>query len=64
MSFMHTLKVEERDILRKIVRKVHMQYFPEEFKSDFETDKLIASIAPETVASLIKAGKDMKVDQL
>tara|TARA_R110000822_G_scaffold45294_10_gene121241 strand:- start:668 stop:862 length:195 start_codon:yes stop_codon:yes gene_type:complete len=64
MSFMHTLKVAERDILRKIVRKVHMQHFPKEFKSDYETDKLIASIAPETVASLIKTGKDMKVDQL
>mgnify|MGYP003630757729 FL=1 len=64
MSFMHTLKVAERDILRKIVRRVHMQHFPKEFKSDYETDKLIASIAPETVASLIKTGKDMKVDQL
>mgnify|MGYP001267214716 FL=1 len=64
MSFMHTLKVEERDILRKIVRKVHMQYHPDEFKSDYETDKLISAIAPETVASLIKTGKDMKVDQL
>tara|TARA_R110000744_G_scaffold208109_2_gene326813 strand:- start:347 stop:541 length:195 start_codon:yes stop_codon:yes gene_type:complete len=64
MSFMHTLKKEEREILRIVVRKVHMEYFPKEFKSDYETDKLIASIAPETVASLIKTGKDMKVDQL
>lgn len=64
MSFMHTLKKEERDILRTVVRNVHMQYFPQEFKSDYEADKLIASISPEVVASLIKAGKDMKVDQL
>jgi|TARA_R100000951_G_C2523728_1_gene144248 hypothetical protein len=64
MSFMHTLKVEERDILRKVVRNVHMQYYPKHFQTDYEADKIIASIAPETVAALIKAGKDKKVDQL
>lgn len=64
MSFMHTLKVEERNILRKVVRNVHMQYYPKHFQTDYEADKIIASIAPETVAALIKAGKDKKVDQL
>jgi hypothetical protein len=47
MSFMHTLKVEERDILRKVVRNVHMQYYPKHFQTDYEADKIIASIAPK-----------------
>jgi len=64
MSFLHTLKVEERDILRRVVRKVHMQYHPKHFQTDYEADKIIASIAPDAVAALIKAGKDNKVDQL
>lgn len=64
MSFMHTLKLEEREILRRVVRKIHMQYFPKDFQTDYEADKIIASIAPEVVADLIKSGKDKKVDQL
>tara|TARA_Y100001938_G_C7728044_1_gene253277 strand:+ start:153 stop:347 length:195 start_codon:yes stop_codon:yes gene_type:complete len=64
MTFMHTLKKNERDILRRVVRTVHMQYFPQDFQTDYEADKIIASIAPSTVAQLIKQGKDRKIDQL
>ena len=41
-----------------------MQYFPQDFQTDYEADKIIASIAPSTVAQLIKQGKDRKIDQL
>jgi hypothetical protein len=64
MSFMHTLKKEERDILRRVVRKVHMHHHPNEFQTDYEADKIISVIAPEVVAQMIKRGKDLKVDQI
>ena len=64
MSFLHTLKKEERDLLRRVVRKVHMRYHPNEFQTDYEADKIISVIAPEVVAQMIKRGKDLKVDQI
>ena len=64
MSFLHVLKPEERDILRRVVKKVHLAYHPEEFCTDYEADKVIASIGPETVDRMIKFGKEHKVDQL
>jgi hypothetical protein len=64
MSFLHVLKPEERDILRRVVKKVHLAYHPEEFCTDREADKVIAVIAPEIVERMIKFGKERKVDQL
>tara|TARA_R100001224_G_scaffold113536_2_gene99289 strand:- start:738 stop:932 length:195 start_codon:yes stop_codon:yes gene_type:complete len=64
MSFMHTLKVEERKILRAVVKKVHLVHHPKEFCTDYEADKFIAAIGPEVVSKMIKFGKDKKVDQL
>jgi len=64
MSFMHTLKKEEREILRRVVRTVHMQYFPKEFQTDYEADKIISSIGPSTVEHLLKQGVDRKIDKL
>jgi hypothetical protein len=64
MSFLHTLKKEERDILRVVVKNVHFKHYPEQFCTDYEADKMIAAIAPEVVEKLMKVGKDMKVDQL
>lgn len=64
MSFLHTLNREERDMLRRIVKKVHLAYHPENFQTDREADKVIAVIGPEVIERMIKFGKDMKVDQL
>ena len=64
MSFMHTLKKEERDVLRVVVKKVHLCHHPEEFCTDQEADKVIAAIGSEVVERMIKFGKDHKVDQL
>ena len=64
MSFVHMLKPEEREILRRVVKKVHLAYHPEEFVTDREADKVIAVIGPETIDRMIKFGKDKKVDQL
>ena len=64
MSFLHTLKREERDILRQIVKKVHLAYHPKQFQTDREADKVIAVIGPEVVERMIKFGKDHKIDQI
>lgn len=64
MSFLHTLKVEERDLLRRIVKKIHLAHHPKEFCTDHEADKVIAVIGPEVIDRMIKFGKDNKVDQL
>jgi uncharacterized protein YdhG (YjbR/CyaY superfamily) len=64
MSFMHTLKVEEREILRTVVKKVHFAHYPKEFCTDREADKLIDAIAPDVVERMIRFGKDKHVDQL
>jgi hypothetical protein len=64
MSFLHTISEEERRVLRKIVKQVHFKHYPKEFCTDYEADKMIASIGPEVVENLIRIGKDMKVDNL
>ena len=64
MSFLHTLKREERNMLRQIVKKVHLAYHPKQFQTDREADKVIAVIGPEVVERMIKFGKDHKIDQI
>ena len=64
MSFLHTLSVQERDILRKVVKKVHLAHHPKEFCTDYEADKVISVIGPEIIERMIKFGKDKQVDQL
>lgn len=64
MSFLHTINEQERRILRTIVKKVHFKHYPKEFCTDYEADKMIASIGPEVVANLLKIGKDFKVDDI
>ena len=64
MSFLHTLKIEEREALRRVVKKVHLCHHPEEFCTDREADKVIAVIGPEVIERMIKFGRDHKVDQI
>jgi|TARA_R100000654_G_scaffold4376_2_gene12977 hypothetical protein len=64
MSFLHTLKVEEREVLRRVVKKVHLCHHPKEFCTDREADKVIAVIGPEVIERMIKFGRDHKVDQI
>ena len=64
MSFLHTLNQQERDMLRTIVKKVHLVHHPKEFCTDREADKMISVIGPEVIERMIKFGKDHKVDQL
>lgn len=64
MSFINTIKQEDLQLLRGIVRKVHLGYVVEKFGasselvSDAACDKLIESIAPDIVEDMIRFGVD------
>ena len=62
MSFVSSLKQEEVDLLRGIVRKTHFAHVEAKHGRNFitnkECDKLIDSIAPEVVERMIKFGVD------
>lgn len=62
-DFLNSLKEEERTALRKAVRKVHMEYYPDAFFTDHEADKIIEAIGPETASRLLKAAVDSKIDR-
>ena len=58
MSFVKSLKKEELTMLRRIVKKVHFQYFDEKHGASFVTnkmlDQMIDSFAPEVAERMIK----------
>jgi|TARA_R110000824_G_scaffold103127_1_gene245129 hypothetical protein len=64
MAWLHKLSQEDRNILRTVVKQVHMKHFPKEFCTDYEADKLISSLAPSTLDKLEKIGKDYRVDRI
>ena len=43
---------------------MHFKYHPREFCTDFEADKMIAAIGPETAANLVRIGKDYRIDEI
>ena len=55
------LTLEERRVLRIVVKQVHFKLYPKEFCTDHEADKMIAVIADETKEKLIRVGKDSKI---
>ena len=64
MSFLHKLNQEERRILRHVVKTVHLQHHPKQFCTDYEADKVIATILPEVIEKHLKTAKDFKIDEL
>ena len=56
MSFLNTLSQPERDVLRKVVMRVHMQHHPKDFVTNYEADKIIETMGPEVIEGMIKAG--------
>jgi hypothetical protein len=61
MNFINTLSQSDRDTLRAVVKKVHMQHHPKDFVTNYEADKLIEALGPEVAAGMIKAGKDRDI---
>ena len=64
MSFLSTLSSQDLDLLRGIVRKVHLAEVTKKFGpnhvgvSNHECDKLIESIGPEVAERMIRFGVD------
>jgi hypothetical protein len=58
VSFLSTLGASELQVLRRVVRKVHLAYVPESAATDKECDKLIESLGPEIAERMIRFGVD------
>lgn len=58
MSFIASLRSDDLAMLRRVVRKVHLAYVPEERVSNKECDKLIESLGPEIAERMIRFGVD------
>jgi hypothetical protein len=59
--FINALSQSERDTLRAVVKRVHMQHHPKDFVTNYEADKIIEALGPDIAAGMIKAGKDRDV---
>ena len=67
MSFISTLSSQDLNLLRGIVKKVHLREVVNKFGpnhvgvSDNECDKLIESIGPEVAERMIRFGVDKRL---
>jgi len=61
-GFSTTLNFADRQKLRAITKRVHMMYFPADMQSDYEADRIIDQMGPETVAYLIRHNLEGKSD--
>lgn len=57
-GFSTTLSWTDLQRLRAVVRKVHMAYYPTEMVTDYEADRIIDVMAPDTMAYLIRQAVD------
>lgn len=55
---------EDRDILRIVVKQVHLKHHPAGFCTDYEADKVIDVIAPATLEALKEVGKKFKINEI
>lgn len=58
MSFTGIISIEDRNRLRAIVRKVHLQHYPAHMLTNYECDKLIDAWGPEVASNVIKKAMD------
>ena len=61
MSFVHDLSQKDLEILRRIVKRVHLKHYPKHMITNYEADKLIDSLAPETAGKVVKEAIDLKL---
>jgi hypothetical protein len=60
-GFSATLSDRDRIRLRAIIKSQHLKHYPKHMITDYEADKMIDVIAPDTVAYLIRKNwKDVK----
>lgn len=53
-SWSSKISVKDRVLLRKITKKIHMKNYPNELLTDYEADRIIAAMGPETGEYLIR----------
>ena len=53
-SWSSKLSWSDRLKLRAVVKKVHLKHFPDHLITDYECDRMIEAIAPQTAEYLIK----------
>lgn len=58
MSFMSELSLADRQRLRAIVRKVHLNHYPQHMLTNHECDKLIDAWGPEVAGNIVKKAMD------
>ena len=60
MSFFTEISLEDLNRLRNVVKTVHMKHYAERHITNYEIDKLIESIGPETAQKMLKVAVDSK----
>ena len=60
----HKLSKEDRNLLRIVVKQVHLKHYPKEFITDREADKLIASLLAHTLERIKEVGRNYNIDKL
>ena len=60
----HKLSKEDRNLLRIVVKEVHLKHYPKEFITDREADKLIASLLTHTLERIKEVGRNYNIDKL
>lgn len=58
MSFTKNLSPKDLERLRQIVKKEHLNNYPAEMINNYQADKIIDAIAPETAGNLIRMAVD------
>ncbi len=57
-SWIGKLKYEDHQLLRKVVRKVHLHYAPLEIATDAHCDKIIEALGPKVAENMIRKAVD------
>jgi hypothetical protein len=57
-GFSTTLSFSDLLKLRAITKRLHMQHYPTEMVTDYEADRIIDVMAPDTMAYLIRQAVD------
>lgn len=57
-SFASSLSIRERNLLRMVVRKVHLRHLPGDMITDLEADRVIDAMGPITQEKLVKKAVD------
>lgn len=61
MSFFSEINWDDLQLLRGIVRRVHMKKYPEEMITSRECDRIIEAIGPVASENLIKLAVEQRV---